>query len=220
MGQSPDDRLLATGLLGSPHIEVIDRLAAERLGNVDAAKTLVYLFETVAASALPHLAVQLNVDGNKGFWFAETDDQRRDVVMRSIRTNRLKGTRQSIRDIVQAAGYVDIVFVERLPSHWADFYAVIKQGQKEIDKDEIAILIDEYKPARSILLFIDVGDLIDGITGEEIPDTAVRGEHPSEIFYDVYAYGNTRIAGDSVQHLKYRGREWPVETVDFEVTNT
>ncbi|MFH7241807.1 MAG: phage tail protein [Spirulina sp.] len=69
----------------------------ERLGRLDLSPLLVYRLATTRPGVLPWLAEQFNVGGVKGWHWATTDDERRDLVRNAVPLHRLKGTLEGYR---------------------------------------------------------------------------------------------------------------------------
>ena len=79
-----------------------------RLVELDLAPTLVYDFEHVTESALPHLGEQFHVMGAEGWRLATTPEQRRALLARAVALHRHKGTPWSIREALKSVGFKDM----------------------------------------------------------------------------------------------------------------
>lgn len=168
------DNLLASGISQVEHLAAFDAMVEERFANIDVEAVLIYLIDTVKADALPILAEQFDVLGYKGYAFAQTEQDKREVIKKAIELHRFKGTPWSIKEALKAIGYYGAVIQERLvapiyydgtfvhngsqfygPGHWADFRVVIDLGNNmgvnaQSAADAVA-LINEYKNVRSRL---------------------------------------------------------------------
>lgn len=99
--------LLPPALAVDLSMRVLEVLIA-RLVELDLAPTLVYDFEHVAESALPHLGEQFHVMGAEGWRLATTPEQRRTLLARAVALHRHKGTPWSIREALKAVGFNDL----------------------------------------------------------------------------------------------------------------
>ena len=84
-----------------------------RLSDIDLLPTLIYDFEHVIASALPHLGEQFHVTGAEGWRIAATEEQRRELLARAVALHRHKGTPWAIREALKAVGFNDLEIDER-----------------------------------------------------------------------------------------------------------
>lgn len=147
------DLLLPPPLAGDARFHALGQLA-ERLSDVDLAPLLVYLVDTVDASALPYLADQLHLLG-EGWQFARDDDERRRLLKRSIELHRFKGTRWSVEQVLETLALNGRV------SEWFEYDGApyrfkidIELAARGIDAetfDSLVALINEYKNVRSLL---------------------------------------------------------------------
>ena len=94
-----DALLLPPPLAGDERFQALGQLAA-RISDMDLSPLLVYLVDTVNASALPNLAEQLHILG-EGWQFARDDDERRRLLKRAIELHRYKGTRWAIQQVLE-----------------------------------------------------------------------------------------------------------------------
>lgn len=145
-----------------------------RLVELDLAPTLVYDFEHVTESALPHLGEQFHVMGAEGWRLATTPEQRRALLARAVALHRHKGTPWSIREALKSVGFNDLEIAERLPSNrydgaiaysgaeayaaygWAQFRVIADAGDEQpITSAQTALIVETinaWKPARSHLV--------------------------------------------------------------------
>lgn len=166
--------ILASGISSVEHLAAFDAMVEERLANLDVEAVLIYLIDTVDASALPSLAAQFDVLGYKGFGLAQTEQEKRNIIKRAIELHRFKGTPWSIKEALKAIGYYDAIIQERLvnpiyydgtflhngsqiygPGHWADFRVIIDLGNDmgvtaQTSSDAVQLIL-EYKNVRSRL---------------------------------------------------------------------
>lgn len=170
------DSILASALQNSEDIKAYDILFRDRLDELDLSPLLIYMIDTVPAAALPHLAAQFDILGYKGWRFAKTEAQQRDLLKKAIELHRFKGTPWSIKEAIRRAGYADATIIEGVGryydgsfnhdgsityaglANWACFRVIFDLGNtKGISAEEtqdITELVYEYKNVRSKLVNI------------------------------------------------------------------
>ena len=167
-----DALLLPPPLAGDERFQALGQLAA-RISDIDLSPLLVYLVDTVNASALPNLAEQLHILG-EGWQFARNDAERRRMIKRAVELHRYKGTPWAIREIVRRLGFGEVQILEGLgnlrhdgrarrngiytygePDRWAHYRI---QMNAPITNDQAALLrqtLAAFAPARCILAALD-----------------------------------------------------------------
>lgn len=189
------ERSLASALQKYPHLTVYEDLTAERFADIDLSALLVYLIDTVDASALPFLARQFDVDGLKGFGLAQTEAQRRQVVAEAIDLVKLRGTVAGIKRGLDAIGYPNSGVQERPgflrngefirdgsrvhgAGNWATFAVWVNNNLETPTPGQLDLIrqmIQIYKNARSVLVqLVYAAELYDQ-DGEPIPNVYVVG---------------------------------------------
>lgn len=152
-----NENILADSISGVPHLAAFDAVMASRMNTIEIENLLVYVIDTVNASALPFLAKQFDIEGFSGYRLATTDTQKRDVIKQAIELKRYAGTVWAIKQAMLLVGYTDATLVEGIdtgdPStDWARFAVVSEIGDTVgidgISQSYLAKLIREYKPAR------------------------------------------------------------------------
>jgi phage tail P2-like protein len=152
-----EDNVLASAISNVPHLAAFDKLASKRLDAVAMDKLLVYLIDTVDASALPWLAKQFDVLGFRGMRLATTEAQQREVIKTAIQLKRTSGTPWAVKNALKAIGYPNAVLVENAgtgPWGAAEFEIKIDAGENPVSAAMIADLvsmINIYKGARNHL---------------------------------------------------------------------
>lgn len=214
--------ILASGVSNIEHIAAFDAMVEQRFANIDIEAVLIYLIDTVNASALPSLAAQFDVLGYKGYGLAQTEQQKRDVIKRAIELHRYKGTPWSIKEALKAIGYYDAIIDERLvnpiyyngifnhngsqfygPGHWADFRVKIDLGNDQgitaqTASDAIKLIL-EYKNVRSRLRDVSyIANLTEYVTDvtEELVINIDAGISDAIGYY----FNNTYIYGGQITH--------------------
>jgi len=155
-----NDNILADSIANVPHLAAFDAMVAQRMNDIEIENLLVYVIDTVSASALPTLARQFDIEGFRGYFLATTDEQRRAIIKQAIELKRYMGTVWSIRQAMIAVGFQDATLVEGIDTgdpatDWARFSIETIIGDSvSIDgvaQTNLAKLIREYKPVRSYL---------------------------------------------------------------------
>lgn len=175
----PDKPLLPDPLTSAPHIVAFDTLAAARLDAIELDAVLVYLIDSVSASALPFLADQFGVSGLRGYRQAQTEQDKRNLIKQAIELKRYMGTVYAIKQAMISLGYGEALLVEGIDEgtpaiDWAKFKVQVDLADSfGLDGDSasnLTALINEYKNVRSHLLSIDftanITDILDSIAEE------------------------------------------------------
>ncbi len=148
------DPLLQPPLAGDPRFQALGQIAA-RLNDIDLSPLLVYLIDTVNASALPHLAEQFHIMGYEGWQFARDDADRRRLIKRAIELHRHKGTKWALRQVfetLQLNGEITEWFeYGGAPGYFRVDVDLSARGIDADTFDALVALINEYKNVRSHL---------------------------------------------------------------------
>lgn len=148
-----DALLLPPPLAGDERFRALGQLAA-RISDIDLSPLLVYLVDTVNASALPNLAEQFHILG-EGWQFARDDDERRRLLKRAIELHRYKGTRWAIEQVLETldlSGQISEWFeYGGDPYYFKINVDLSSRGIDEATFDALVALINEYKNVRSHL---------------------------------------------------------------------
>ncbi len=155
-----NNNILPDSVAGIPHIAAFDAVSADRMNGIEIENLLVYIVDTVSASALPYLAHQFDIEGFSGYKLATTDQQRRDIIKQAIELKRYSGTVWAIKQAMLLVGYTDATIVEGIDTgdpdtDWARFSISSELGDtvgvEGTSQSYLAKLILSYKPARSYL---------------------------------------------------------------------
>jgi P2-related tail formation protein len=155
-----NENILADSIGGVPHLAAFDSMVAARMSTIELESLLVYVIDSVSASALPNLARQFDVEGFVGYGVATNDAQRKEIIKRAIELKRYMGTVYSIREAMRICGYTDAVLNEGIDMgnpliDWARFSIDSELGDTVgldgISQSNLAKLIREYKNVRSYL---------------------------------------------------------------------
>lgn len=154
------DNILGSSITNVSHLAAFDLMAAKRFSAVQLEQLLVYIIDTVDASALPYLAQQFDVLGYKGMRLATTEAQQRQVIKQAIQIKRHSGTPWAVKQALKAIGYPDAVLVENAGTGqygWAEFRIELNTGDNAISAsniDDLTKMINIYKNVRSHLIDI------------------------------------------------------------------
>jgi len=157
-------RVIASSIEGVEIARVAHDVVAERWDNWDLTEFLVYLVDTCAASALPYLAEQFNVDGLRGFRVAQTEAEQRELIKQAIVIHKRIGTPWSIKEACRTVGFPIIILEEGVPEYpgaepqpedWARFNVFVSaDNDRPVTAEmmnQIRAFITIYKPERSHL---------------------------------------------------------------------
>jgi phage tail P2-like protein len=149
--------ILASAIANVPHLAAFDLTAEKRFGGMQLDKLLIYIIDTVDASALPWLAKQFNVLGYRGMKLAKSEAEQREVIKNAILLKRYAGTLYAVKQAIRAVGYTDAVVVENTgtgPHGWAYFTILMTLGNNGITEEktsELIQMINIYKGTRNHL---------------------------------------------------------------------
>jgi phage tail P2-like protein len=150
--------LLASAIAGVDHLAAFDIMARKRFSSIQLDRLLVYIIDTVDASALPHLATQFDVLGYKGMRLATSESQQREVIKKAIEIKRHAGTPWAVEEALKAIGYPQAILIENAGTGqygWAQFRIILNVGDNPITVeklDELIKMINIYKNKRSHLI--------------------------------------------------------------------
>lgn len=148
-----DELLLPPALAGDPRMQAMGAVA-QRLSHLDLQPLMVYLVDTVPASALPHLAEQFHLLG-EGWQSARNEDERRKLIKRAIELHRHKGTKWAVQQVLETlslAGRITEWFeYGGAPFRFRIDVDLSDRGIDEATYDTLVQLVNEYKNVRSHL---------------------------------------------------------------------
>lgn len=184
--------ILASGISNVPHLAAFDQVAEKMFSEIDFQKLLVYIIDTVDASAIPALAEQFDVLGFKGMRLATTEAQQREVIKKAIELKRFKGTVWAVKEALRAIGYPSAVLTENAgagENGWAEFQIDLDGGNNMISAstiDDILKNVEEYKNTRSHLIGVSFSINL-GVDNILIGDESV--ENPTVLNDDIVTVG-------------------------------
>ena len=145
-----------------------------RFDLIDMSRLMPRLVDLVAPEHLPLLAESTSILGEDGYWLAESDSARRNLIKGAYELHRYKGTPWAMREIVRRLGFGEVVIAEGLsgqtrngaiqrggwhshghPTHWAHYRIVMS---KPITNGQAAMLrrtLRAFAPARCVLASLD-----------------------------------------------------------------
>lgn len=162
-----DKNVIASAISDNELARAFSELVADRWDNWDLSEFLPYLVDTVAPGALPYLADQFDIDGLQGFGMAETEQQQRDIIKKSIALHKFIGTPWAIREACRTVGFPIVILEEGVttipggaesPEDWARFRVFVEApDNRHITAEEsrkIRLFVEFYKNERSHLVEI------------------------------------------------------------------
>jgi len=205
-----NENILADSIAGVPHLAAFDAMVEARMNSIELEALLVYVIDSVSASALPVLARQFDVEGFVGYGVATNDAQRREIIKRAIELKRYMGTVYAIREAMRICGYTDAILNEGIDMgnpaiDWARFSIDSQLGDTVgldgVSQSNLAKLIREYKNVRSYLegisYTIGIFDTIDQLFDElniiyESPPLSEDLGHKRFYYDGVYNYDGSQ----------------------------
>lgn len=98
------ESLLVPSVGDDERLRILATLAA-RFQALDLHPILIYDIDNVDESALPALGEQFHIMGNEGWSFVETEQQKRDLIKKSIELHRYKGTAWAVEESIRIFDY-------------------------------------------------------------------------------------------------------------------
>jgi phage tail P2-like protein len=131
-----------------------------RYNELETDNLLVYLVDTVDASALPHLAEQFHIMGNEGWLYATTEQEKRALIKNAIELHRYKGTKYALRkvlEILNLNGKIKEWFeYSGEPYHFIVSLDLRNRGYESTTEEQLLDLIEETKNVRSVMETLEV----------------------------------------------------------------
>lgn len=158
---------------------IVNTLGSE----IDLSKLLVYMIDTVDASAIPFLAYQFDVLGYKGMRMAQTEADQRNVLKSAIELHRYKGTEWAIQQALLSIGFANVVIKKGIAGgydHWAKFGLDITNSGIQLTASsftDIINMVAEYKRAVCVLMDVSLTVLIEdtlNVGGNDSDEAYVR----------------------------------------------
>ena len=158
--------------------KVFDELFA-RFQNLDTNVLLVYLIDSIDASALVHLADQFHIMGNEGWLQAKTEAEKRELIKNAIELHRYKGTKYALIKVLNSLninGEIEEWFeYGGDPYHFKIVIFLQNYTYNESVFESLKKMIDEYKNVRSVLEEINIESQFD-TTGDWLTYTNAENE--------------------------------------------
>ena len=143
------------------NLKIFDEICEKRFSNLELDVILVSIIDNLPSDALPHLAEQYHITGNEGWLQCRNDEEKKDLIKRSIEVHRYKGTKYALKKIFDMFG------LEGHIKEWFEtngepytFTVDINFVSKGLDFDlieRLEDLINEYKNVRSHLASLSIG---------------------------------------------------------------
>jgi len=158
--------------------KVFDELFA-RFQSLDTNVLLVYLIDSIDASALVHLADQFHIMGNEGWLQAKTEAEKRELIKNAIELHRYKGTKYALIKVLNSLninGEIEEWFeYDGDPYHFKINIFLQNYLYNESVFESLKKMIDEYKNVRSVLEEINIESQFD-TTGDWLTYTNAENE--------------------------------------------
>lgn len=151
--------VLADSIAHLPEFGAWYRTIKETVEEIELEKMLVYIIDSVDASALPSLAEQFDVLGYKGFRLAQTELDQRELLKRSIELHRYKGTEWAIKEALKSIGFPEVKIIKTGYDHWAKFGIELVNSANILTAEsfnDILQMVAEYKRAVCVLMEIKI----------------------------------------------------------------
>lgn len=179
------------------HIKAFEDTFWDRLDQLPLEKLMIYIIETVDAKALPYLAEQFNVLGNRGWRWATTEASQRELIKKAIYLHKIEGTEAAIIESLKIIGIGNAEVLHPIPGnqyngqwshngsityggayHWACFKVLVDYlDLVDLPSDTLTIavdLINEWKNVRSLLIGVEVAaNLEDDVLVDDSLDVEV-----------------------------------------------
>lgn len=139
--------------------QVFDELFS-RFNNLPTDVLLVYLIDNVDSSALPHLAEQFHITGKEGWIYAQSEEEKRELIKNSIELHKYKGTKYALEKVLE------ILNLNGKITEWFDYggepyyFKVVlnltSKGFEQTTEKDLLELIEETKNVRSVMEALEV----------------------------------------------------------------
>lgn len=225
--------------ISAEHIKVFEQIVSERLAAIPMQKVFIYIIDTVDAQALPYLARQFNVLGNRGWRWADTEQKQRDLLKRAVAMQRKEGTPFAVKESLKIIGIENAEILHPIPGnihdgswsyngtityggayHWACFKVLVDiydlADAAEGALADAVLLINEWKNVRSWLISVEVGVFVeDTVTISDdftMEFTSDFNEQVGPVTYD----GSTNYDGSATHNGSYDDMEvvYPAPIID------
>ncbi len=191
-------KTIASWLLTNSFATALHDVVALRWDNYDVSPWMPYLVDCVAEAALPILSQQLDMEAMAGMAVAESVEEQRALLKKSIILHKYLGTPYSLRAACRSIGFEIIELVEGpsaldgLPPmnyapevQWALFrveHEALPTKAVTLDMNrKLKLFVETYKPQRSICTAL-------GYVIPEIPEPMAMSED-SNMVYNVSLFG-------------------------------
>lgn len=134
----------------------------QELSLIDVSKLLVYLVDSVDASALLYLGSQFDCLGYNGFKLAQDETGQREIIKQAIALHKYKGTEAAIMDALTSIGFSNVEYIKTGFDHWAKFGLLLTTENLTITEQsfaDITSMVNAYKRAVCVLEAINISVL-------------------------------------------------------------
>jgi len=152
--------IIAPSLKFHPHMYAFDIWMQQTFRRIDLGQLLIYFVDKVNVNALPILAQEFNLLGNKGWNFVTGETAQRTLLKKAVQIHRYMGTPWAIGQALLLIGITSGTLQEGIGTvgdgnDWLRFGVQIDTSvmvPTAIQISNATILINEWKNARSIFL--------------------------------------------------------------------
>lgn len=137
----------------------LEQISAQTF-DTDVSKLMIYLVDRVDARLLPLLAEQFKVQGDEGWNFCQTEQERRELIKNAIPLHRMKGTKPAVIrafEILGIEGELQQWFeYDGIPFHFRLALRIFDRNFDEETEKTLLSLVYRFKNERSILDSIEM----------------------------------------------------------------
>lgn len=131
-----------------------------RYGSLEITNLLVYIVDSVDASALAHLAEQFHIMGNEGWLYSKNEEEKRALIKNAIELHRYKGTKFALEKVLEILNLNGKIFewfeYSGNPYHFTVNLDLKTRGFDSITETQLLDLIEETKNVRSVMEKLEV----------------------------------------------------------------
>ena len=137
----------------------LEKCAAKSFEN-DLKPLMIYAFDHVIAKLLPLLAEQFHILGDEGWNFAQTEQEKRNLLKSAIDIHRYKGTKYALKKVLETlnmSGDIREWFeYGGEPFHFKVLLNIFDRGLSDELEQQLLRLINKFKNKRSVLEAIEI----------------------------------------------------------------
>lgn len=142
------------------NIKIFDEIFEERFSALELDVILVTIIDNLPSDALPHLAEQFHILGDEGWNFAQTEQEKRNLLKKALEIHKYKGTKYALLKVFETLNISGTI------QEWFEyggnpyFFKVIlnifDRGLSDDLEQQLLRLINKFKNVRSKLETIEL----------------------------------------------------------------